>query len=433
METSPETTPASHAGPAASRAPDGPAAAGDGRAAPGPPAAATRRWLQGMPRNVLAAGLVSLFTDVSSEMIVPVLPLFLTVVLQAPVAAVGLIEGVAESTASVLRVFAGWLSDLSGRRKPLVLFGYGLSNLSKPLLALSAAWPQVLALRFADRLGKGIRGAPRDALIADSVDPAIRGRAFGFHRSMDTAGAAAGPLLAAGTLALTAGNARAVFWLASVPGVISVLVGWALLRDRPAPPRDAAAPRLGFAHLGRPFAVLTAITTLFALGNSSDAFLILRAKDVGMAVAVIPLAYFAFNTLYALCSTPAGMLSDRIGRRPLLVAGYAIFALVYAGFAVAPNALAAGGLFLVYGLYYACTEGVARAMVVDLAPPSLRATAMGTYATATGLALLPASVIAGGLWQRVGPWAPFAYGATLAAVAAALLAGIPLAPRGSDA
>jgi MFS family permease len=286
----------------------------------------------------------------------------------------------------------------------------------------------VLALRFADRLGKGIRDAPRDALLADSVDSAIRGRAFGFHRSIHTIGAAAGPLLATGTLALTGDDVRAVFWLASLPGVVSVLVGWALLRERPAPLKDAAAPRLGFAHLGRPFVVLTTITTLFALGNSSDAFLILRAKDVGMGVAVIPLAYCAFNTVYALCAAPAGMLSDKLGRRPLLVAGYAIFALVYAGFAVAPNALATGGLLLVYGLYYACTDGVARAIVADLVPPALRATAMGTYATATGLALLPASVIAGGLWQQVGPWAPFAYGATLAAGAAALLAVAPLAP-----
>lgn len=379
-----------------------------------------------MPRNVFAAGLVSFFTDVASEMIVPVLPLFLTGVLLAPVAAVGLIEGVAESTASVLRAFAGWVSDRSGRRKPLMLAGYALSNLTKPLLALSGAWPQVLAIRFADRFGKGIRGAPRDALIADSVDASVRGRAFGFHRSMDTAGAAVGPLLAAGALALSAGNPRVVFWLASVPGIVSVVIAWWLIRDRPVAPRDAAAPRLGFAALGQPFMVLTAITTLFALGNSSDAFLILRAQDLGMAVAVIPLAYFAFNTLYALLATPAGVLSDRVGRRPLLVVGYAVFALVYAGFAVAPNALAAGGLFLAYSLYYACTEGVARALVTDLVPESLRATAMGTYATATGVALLPASVIAGALWQQIGPWAPFAYGAALAGLAAVLLAVVPL-------
>lgn len=392
------------------------------------PPTAPLGWLRTMPRNVIAAGMVSLFTDISSEMIVPVLPLFLTMVLGAPVAAVGLIEGVAESTASVLRVFAGWLSDRSGRRKPLILLGYGLSNLTKPLLALSAAWPQVLAIRFLDRAGKGIRGAPRDALLADSVAPSVRGRAFGFHRSMDTTGAAIGPLLAAATLALTGGNPRAVFWLAAIPGLVAIAIAVAFLRDRPVPPKDATAPRLGFRDLGRPFALFTGVAFVFSLGNSSDAFLILRAQDVGMPVAVIPLAYFAFNTLYAVFATPAGILSDRIGRRPLLATGFAVFALVYAGFAVAPSAIAAGGLFLVYGLYYALTDGVARALVADLVPSSLRATAMGTFSTATGLALLPASVIAGVLWQSVGPWAPFAYGAVTASLAALLLLLVPTKP-----
>lgn len=385
-------------------------------------------WVRTMPRNVVVAGAVSLLTDASSEMIVPVLPLFLTTVLGAPVAAVGLIEGVAESTASVLRVFSGWLSDRAGKRKPLILAGYGLSNLTKPLLALAVAWPHVLALRFADRFGKGVRGAPRDALIADSVDASVRGRAFGFHRTMDTTGAAIGPLLAAATLALTHGETRAVFWLASVPGVAAVLVAWWLLRDRPAAPMDVDAPRLGFRDLGKPFALFTAVSTLFALGNSSDAFLILRAEDAGMAVAAIPLAYFAFNVVYAALATPMGILSDRWGRRPLLAAGYLVFALVYVGFAVAPGALAVGALFLAYGLYYALTDGVARALVADVVPAPLRATAMGTFSTATGLALLPASLIAGALWQVIGPWATFAYGAATAAVAAALLLAIPLSP-----
>jgi MFS family permease len=392
------------------------------------PDGGTWGWLRTMPRNVVVAGLVSLCTDVSSEMIVPVLPLFLTLVLGAPVAAVGLIEGVAESTASVLRVFAGGLSDRTGKRKPLILVGYGLSNLTKPLLALAGGWPTVLALRFADRFGKGLRGAPRDALIADSVAPSVRGRAFGFHRTMDTTGAALGPLLAAGTLAVTGGNPRMVFWVATIPGVLAVLLGWWLLQDRPVLPKDGRAPRLGFRDLGRPFVLFTAVSTLFALGNSSDAFLILRAQNLGMAVAVIPLAYFAFNALYAVCSTPAGVLSDRIGRRPLLAMGYAVFALVYAGFAIAPNALVAGLLFFMYGLYYALTDGVSKALISDVVPASLRATAMGTFSMATGLALLPASVLAGALWQGVAPWTPFAYGAALAALAAVLLLVIPL-PR----
>jgi MFS family permease len=379
------------------------------------------QWCAALPRNVLAAGLVSFFTDISSEMIVPVLPIFLTAVLGTPVAAVGLIEGVAESTASIMRVFAGSISDRTGRRKPLMLLGYGLANLTKPLLALSTAWPQVLVIRFGDRFGKGIRGAPRDALIADSVDASVRGRAFGFHRGMDTAGAAIGPLLASATLAFAGDNPRVVFWLASVPGIASVLVGWWLLKDRPATSRDTSAPQLGFRDLGRAFAVFTTISALFSLGNSSDAFLILRAQNVGMPVAIIPLAYFGFNAFYALLATPSGILSDRVGRWPLLVAGYAVFAVVYVGFALAGDAFVAGGLFLIYSLYYALTEGVGRALITDLVPTSLRATAMGTYATATGAALLPASLAAGVLWDSVGPGAPFSYGAVLAALAAVLL------------
>ncbi len=302
-----------------------------------------------------------------------------------------------------------------------MLLGYGLANLIKPLLAISTAWSQVLAIRFGDRLGKGIRGAPRDALIADSVDASGGGRAFGFHRGMDTAGAAIGPLLASATLALAGDNPRVAFWLASAPGIASVLIGWWLLKDRPVAPKDTSARQLGFSDLGRPFAVFTAISALFSLGNSSDAFLILRAQNVGMAVAVIPLAHFGFNALYALLAAPAGILSDRVGRRPLLVAGYAVFAVVYAGFALADDALVAGGLFLIYSLYYALTEGVGRAVITDLVPASLRATAMGTYATATGVALVPASLVAGALWDSVGPGAPFEYGAGLAALAAVLL------------
>jgi MFS family permease len=370
------------------------------------------------------AGIVSFFTDFSSEMIVPVLPLFLSVTLGAPAAAIGVIEGIAESTASVLRVFAGWLSDRAGRRKPLVVAGYGLSNLTKPLLALAGSWPHVLAVRFADRFGKGIRGAPRDALIADSVPPERRGLAFGFHRSMDTLGAAVGPLVAFATLALLPENYRAVFWIAAIPGAIAIAVAVFLLRDIARPPTPGQAPRLSFAGLGRPFAIFTLIATVFALGNSSDAFLILRVKNLGLPAPAIPLAYFAFNVIYAALATPAGALSDRVGRRVMLIGGYAIFALVYLGFAVAGGpggGLQAVGLFLVYGVYYALTEGVQRALVVDLVPSGLRATALGTFSTATGVALLPASLVAGILWDRVSPAAPFYYGAALAALAVILL------------
>jgi MFS family permease len=384
--------------------------------------------------NVLATGTVSFLTDVSSEMILPVLPLFLTVTLRAPVAAVGLIEGVAESTASVLRVFAGWLSDRAGRRKPMVVAGYALSNLTKPLLALAGSWPHVLAVRFVDRVGKGLRTAPRDALIVDSVAPAHRGLAFGFHRAMDTAGAALGPLLAFAVLAGLPENYRAVFWIAAAPGALAILVAVLFLRDVPRLPVAARAPRLSFTGLDRPFTVLTAVATLFALGNSSDAFLILRARDLGLPTPAIPLIYFAFNVVYALLATPAGALSDRVGRRRLLALGYAVFAAVYFGFALVPRSSAGWAvpvLFLIYGGYYALTEGVQRAFVADLVPAELRATAFGTIATATGLVLLPASLIAGWLWQRFGAAVPFFYGGATATAALLLLVfALPDSPAG---
>lgn len=375
--------------------------------------------------NILVAGVVSFFTDVSSEMIIPVLPLFLSVTLKSPALAIGLIEGIAESTASLVRAYSGRLSDRTGRRKPLVIAGYALSNLTKPLLALAGSWGHVLVVRFVDRVGKGIRTSPRDALIADSVDPAHRGLAFGFHRAMDTAGAAVGPLVAFGTLALLPENYRAVFWVAAIPGVIAIAVGAFFLQDRrirSAPP--SSAPAIGLSGLGPRFMAFTIIATVFAIGNSSDAFLILRARNVGMAARLIPLAYFTFNVIYAALSTPAGALSDRLGRRAVLATGYAIFAIVYLGFGLLAGERAPWGvliLFIIYGAYYALTDGVQKAFVADLVPSHLRATAMGVFSMATGLALLPASLIAGALWDRVGPSAPFFYGAALAGIALLLL------------
>jgi len=377
--------------------------------------------------NVLVSGLVSFFTDISSEMIVPVLPLFVTTVLGASMMVVGLIEGIAESTASVMRSFAGLLSDRLGRRKPLIVSGYGLSNITKPLLALAGSWGQVLAIRFADRLGKGIRGAPRDALIADSVAAERRGLAFGFHRSLDTAGAALGPLIAFATLAILPENYRAVFWIATIPGALAILIASVFLRELRRPAGARALPGMRITGLGSRFAVFTAIITLFALGNSSDAFLILRAKNLGMPVATIPLVYFAFNIVYAGLSIPAGAISDRVGRRRVLIVGYVVFALVYLGFAVVSGPVGRWSvlpLFLTYGVYYALTEGIQRAFVVDLVPTDLRATALGTFSSATGLALLPASLVAGFLWDRIGPAAPFYYGAATSAAAAILLLAV---------
>ncbi|MCL6517077.1 MAG: MFS transporter [Alicyclobacillus sp.] len=373
---------------------------------------------------MFVTGLVSLFTDLSSEMIVPVLPLFLTAVLHVQAGEIGVIEGIAESTASVLKLFSGWLSDQMGRRKPLMLAGYGFSNLIKPLFAVCTSWGQVLFIRFADRFGKGVRGAPRDALIADAATEADRGRAFGFHRAMDTLGAALGPLTAFAVLAALPGHYRMVFWVSAVPGVIAVLLLLVFLREprTPAPAhRRRGLPRFGFRALGGRFMGFSLIAALFALGNSSDAFLILRAQDVGMRAELIPLAYFTFNATYAVFAMPAGVLSDRIGRRGVLVLGYLIFAAIYLGFGVVTSPAGVWALFAVYGLYYAATEGIQKAYVADLVPSGQRGMAMGTFNAIIGLAALPASVVAGALWQAFGPLATFGVSAVCALLAAVLL------------
>jgi len=370
-------------------------------------------------------GWVSFFQDVSSEMIYPLLPLFLVNVLGAPTSIVGLIEGIAESTASLLKVFSGWLSDRTGHRKTWAVAGYGLSALVKPMVALARGWPFVLFVRFADRFGKGVRTAPRDALIAASTDQAQRGRAFGFHRAMDTAGAALGPLLASGLLLLYNSNYRPVFAWALVPGLISVAILIIFVREvREAEGERREPPRLSLKPFSRTYKLFLLVTVLFTLGNSSDAFLVLRAQNLGVPPAAIPLVWLLFNVVYSLVSTPAGILSDRIGRKRVMVSGYLVFALVYLGFALAGAAWEVWGLFVVYGVYYGVTEGVARAFAADLVPGHLRGTAFGVYHTLTGLALLPASLIAGWLWQSFTPAAPFAFGAVLSSVAAVLLAAL---------
>jgi len=378
----------------------------------------------GLSPVIFVTGLVSLFTDLSSEMIVPVLPLFLTSVLHVQVGAVGVIEGVAESTASVLKLFSGWISDRIGKRKPLMLAGYGFSNLVKPLFALSTSWGQVLTIRFADRFGKGVRGAPRDALIADSASKEERGRAFGFHRALDTIGAALGPFTAFVILIIFHGNYRTVFWVSAIPGILAVILLIFFLKEVKAKPnneRQALLPKIGFRNLGKRFMWFTLIATLFAIGNSSDAFLVLRAQSVGMAAGLIPLAYFTFNVTYSIFAMPVGVLSDRIGRRAVLVFGYLVFAVIYLGFGMAANSLWIWGLFIVYGLYYAATEGIQKAYVADLVDKGQRGMAMGTFNAFTGIAALPASILAGFLWQALGPMAMFGVGAVCATLAAALL------------
>jgi MFS family permease len=364
--------------------------------------------------------LVSLLTDVSTEMVYPLVPFFLTAVLGASPAVLGLIEGLAESVASLLKVFSGWISDRIGRRKGLTIAGYAGSALGKLLLALAGVWGMVLAARVVDRLGKGIRTAPRDALIADSAAGHGRGRAFGLHRAMDTAGAALGVVLAYYFFTRMPGDYASVFLVALVPAAAGVLILLAVREPRHAAP-PAAPPRLRWSGLPRKLQVFLLIALLFTLGNSSNTFLLLRAKGLGFSAAGAILLYLVYNVSFALCSYPAGRLSDHIGRKALLVGGYAFYGAVYLGFAildVAGEAWMVWALFVLYGLYSGFTEGVEKALVSDLAPREVRATAIGLHATLVGIGLFPASFIAGQLWTLLGPASTFYFGGGMGLLAA---------------
>jgi MFS family permease len=365
--------------------------------------------------------MVSLLTDASTEMVYPLLPLFLTRTLGAGTAFVGLVEGVAETTASLLKLVSGWLSDRLRRRKALVIWGYGLSSLTRPLMAMALLPSHVLGIRFLDRIGKGIRTSPRDALIADSTQANARGAAFGFHRAMDHLGAVAGPVLAFLLLPLVGGSYRAIFWLASIPAALCVLVLVATVREIPAQGPPARLPLLTLRPYDSRLKGFLCIVTLFTLGNSSDAFLLLRAREAGVAEMAVPLLWAALHVVKSTSSLGAGILSDRIGRRGAIVAGWLVYAVVYAGFAVVGSAWQVWGLFLVYGLYFGLTEGVEKALVADLTPVEARASAYGVYHTAIGITALPASLLTGWLWQVFGAPVAFGAGAALAAAAAALL------------
>lgn len=379
-------------------------------------------------------GIVSLLTDASSEMVYPVLPLFLANVLGAPVAAIGLIESLAEAAASFMKVGSGWLSDHDGRRKPLMALGYALSNLVKPVLAVTGTWPAVLALRLADRIGKGVRTAPRDALIAESTTQAQRGRSFGVHRALDTVGAAIGPFVAWAVLTLAPGAYRTIFLISAIPGTLAIAFVVLGVRDTGKHVRDGAAKRISFKDFSAPLIAFTVVSFVFGLANSSDALLILRAQDLGAQAAVIPLMYVVFNVVAAGLATPFGSRSDRVGRRRLLVFGFTGYALVYLGFALADSAEAPWLLFALYGIPYAATEGMTRAYVVDLAGPGRRATVLGAYTFVLGLAALPASALAGLLWDTVSPAAPFALsGVLMVASALALVVAGPWFDRGHEA
>lgn len=388
-----------------------------------------------IPRNLWAVSITSFLTDVSSEMVINLLPLYLANVLGVRTSVIGLIEGVAEATASLLKLFSGWFSDRIGGRKWVAVAGYGLSTAAKPFFLVANTWQRVAAVRWADRVGKGIRTAPRDALVADSVTAANRGLAFGLHRAADTAGAAVGILIAllvvwwtqSGALALDARTFRTIVVISLVPAVAAVVVLAVLTRDVAVSSRRAL-PRFGLRGLGRPFLTFLLIVGLFDLGNSSDAFLVLRAQERGLNVVGVLAMLLAFNLVYALVSTPAGSLSDRIGRRRLLIGGWLAYAAIYLGFGLATAGWQVWLLYVVYGVYYGLAYGTAKAFVADLVPAALRGTAYGTYNALLGLIDLPASLIAGILWQGVGGWsgfgpsAPFLFGALLALIAAVAMA-----------
>jgi MFS family permease len=380
----------------------------------------------------------SFLTDISSEMLASLLPIFLFSVLGVRTALIGLIEGVAEATASLLKAFSGWLSDKKGRRKPLAVLGYGLSAAAKACLYFAASWGWVLGVRFADRVGKGLRTAPRDALVAGSIDAEHRGLAFGLHRAGDTAGAFTGLLIAwcvmrvvGGGEALERSAFQTLVLLSLIPATVAVFVLALGAREMRGSVGPAAGQALSLVGFDRRFLLFLGVVVLFTLGNSSDAFLILRARDAGLSVGGVLGMMITFNLVYAVVSTPAGVLSDRLGRRRLLMAGWFLYALVYACFAALREGWQAWLGMGAYGVYYGLTEGVARALVADLVVRERQGTAYGLYHAAVGLAAFPASLIAGVLWQGAFGWegfgapAPFVFGALMALAAALLLAMIP--------
>jgi len=394
----------------------------------------------GLSPNVFFLGLVSLLTDISSEMIFTLVPLFLANVLGAATTVIGFIGGLSESTDAIFRIISGWYSDRIGKRKPFALLGYGISTLVKPFMYLAGSWGAVAAIRFSDRLGKGLRSSPRDALLADSADSAKRGRSFGLHRAMDTIGAAIGLTVAAVIIYQTQGGGMELGletyrWLVlagTIPAVLAVLVLFFFVKEgKKTEPMTAGAAiqqktgwRGALSGFDMRFRLFLLVMAVFTLGNSSDFFVILRAQNLEAPLVQVTLMLVLFNITYAAVSWPAGRLSDKLGRRRIIAIGWGVYALTYLGFAVTGSLWQIWLLFAAYGIYYGVVEGVARAFVADLVPADKRGTAYGLYHGVVGLTLLPASLIAGWLWDAVGSAAPFYFGAGLAFLAMLGLMGL---------
>jgi MFS family permease len=407
-------------------------------------AAAVRPGLWGryrrLPSNVFALSLVSLLNDASSEIIYPFLSVFLTTLGATPLA-MGLIEGAAESVSSFLKLFAGYFSDRRGRRKGLVVAGYALAGGMRTLLGFAATWPQVLAIRLSDRIGKGLRSAPRDAMIADAARPAERGLAFGFHRAMDHAGAVVGPLTGFAIISLIAENKnaptlsdlRVLFLIAAVPALGAVLVAALWVRERRREERTdiervAPPPRFSLRGFDGNFRRFLVILALFTLANSSDLFVLRRAQEAGVGAASIPLLWAALHVCKVASSLWGGALSDRLGRKRLIASGWVLYAAVYCGFAFVSSVGVAWTLFLLYGVYFGLVEGAEKALVADLVPAAQRGTAFGLYNLAFSITVLPASLLMGALWKFAGAQTAFLVSATIAAAAALLLVSIVRTP-----
>jgi MFS family permease len=371
--------------------------------------------------NVKILGVVSLLNDVASEIIYPLLPVFLNLYIGVGVAFIGLIEGIAESTASVLKLFSGWFSDKIRKRKALAVIGYSLSSLIRPFIALSFMGWHVVILRFLDRVGKGLRTSPRDALISDSTPPEHIGRAFGFHRSMDHLGAIIGPMLSFGLIALFNDNLRHVFLLASIPGIFVIIFVSFFVKEKLPGNEGREAPKFSIKLFDRNFKIFLIAVGLFTLGNSSDAFLLLKAKSAGLSIVLLPVLWIVLHIVKFISSYPSGILSDRIGRKPTITAGWIIYALVYFGFSFAGAEWQIWLLFGVYGLFYGLTEGVEKAFISDLIPSHIKATAFGVYNFVLGIFALPSSILFGLIWEKYGVFTAFLTGSILAFIAMVVL------------